>query len=302
MEKFAGKHKKGQIVLSVLLALIPWGLGMLEQYPCWAWLLWLASLVLGLHVLFGWLKNSGRIIQILGLLVLASGLILFLRSAYKSIEWRTRLEVIYLRPGAALNGGRLWTLHPMGRINHPVFNLTYSISDDALSKAMAKEPDENKRIQMARRADLSKTILEVDPDPNGGDVWIEKHLVQPIAPKEQQYSFIASYRVKGDRTFVMREILKIANDKYAARVVNDTTKDVLIECKDSGFPDDPDFNGVTAGCFPNFISRRKHDLVQCLGSILNLSGQLFVFEVSGQKERVCSIPKGLCVPAIAGAR
>lgn len=252
----------GEIGLSVLLAFVPWGQGMLDQFPCWAWLIWSVSLVVGLHWLWHVLPRWHVSIKVIPVIV---GVLLFCNYGYRSLEWRTRLPIVFLRPGVALNGGSQWTLHTIVRTNRTLYNVRTWIDDAVTAKAILNEPDITKRTRMIEGSHVHKEYPEADSASNlGYVVWA------PMDQNRQEYDFRAVYRV-GDEIHTLTEVLQIWGDatktwtqdkwRYAVRLQADDG-DVLMNCKDAGFPHSAGEEQLPP-CSPKFPESQHNLLLRC---------------------------------------
>jgi hypothetical protein len=262
VQKQAAKNSWSKILdllAAAVLALVPWGQGMIENNPCWSWALWAASLAAGLH--FAWTLFGKNRLRTWTCLAIASGAV-FCFFGYRSIEWRTRPQIVFFVPGVALNDGAQWTLHTFGRITKPIFHVSIHIEDQMTVRALQNEPDLNKRLAVARGMQVDKTIPEADPDPKSNDVAVDMVVWAPLSD-EQEYSFSATYR-EGKTTYETQEVLKMHKRSYALRVTDYESQRVLIECKDAEFPESADFGKHLPPCFPHYPSVNHFALLRCL--------------------------------------
>src|SRR5262245_57522093 len=75
-------------VLSILLALAPWGTSMLDAHPCFAWVCWLLALCSALYAL----KKGARLSNWIKLLIIVSTLVAFGWFGKRSLDDHTELS------------------------------------------------------------------------------------------------------------------------------------------------------------------------------------------------------------------
>ncbi len=265
------------LVAGMVLALVPWGFGLMDSRPCLAWFFYALAFCCGAYsfwqmaALWRWVR----------LTILALGVGVFCFYARKTIYANTELDFFFVNPGVYLpstempNGPPGWLFLVNGEhTGHPIFSADMFMQDaEMVQYARAEEKSNpNEAAKLIEKSVFEKHYPEINSVSEA-----DKLTWRPLNVNKQDYVFSATYRI-GERSYQSTEELRIVNvgeevtyeNRMKSRpvwVYDFTIKNqpgtVLVHCVDKKFPHDdrwvdgpPCFPGAKYSPFPRSLCKR----------------------------------------------
>lgn len=233
-------------ILGVLIVFIQWGATVIG---CPRWLLFGLGMLLVFPLLWRCMWRWHRIVRVLALLILIG---VFFRIAVWRIEVEIQPVLVFVQPFGLMTDNQSWWFEPLikGK-QRPIEGVNIAFIDNIAGiNSVLRDSSTLNRFYLK--------IYPGYPSLLGGWAW------KPLDPKRQHYQVL----IDTDEGRLVEDLGIASNNgwKYSATLTNEKTKEVLLQCEDSGYPRAPVLRVAgTPQCTPNFSELPRHfSLIHCI--------------------------------------